>query len=580
MHFFRVPNCRGASARALRRILLAAALTGLQAGCVSMPQPRTATPAGAPAVAPEADTTLQLLAGQFALQAGNVGSAAGYFTRAAALLRDPAVAEEATRLAVAARDWTLARDALARWTALAPDQPGQAQVRAWIALGEGRLADAESGFDALLVDGNASGWRLVAQALIGAGEAKMAADLLARLATPERLGASEGNWIAASQLAFRLEDKALAERLATAARKRFASGSADAWSARLALDRGDRTAALALYADAVRHDPANARLRGAYAALLAESGDDRGAARVLAGGPQDDPSLAARAAYLARADDSRALAALYHEIAAAPGPRSGRRLFLLGQLAEMLEKREAALGWYRDIPADDERAIDARTRSIVVLDQLGLTDEALHGVHQLQQEAVGDRDSLASAYLLEAEILARHERIGDARQAYARGLAALPDDANLLYARALMEVEHGEVAAGQRDLRRIVELRPDDADALNALGYTLADHARPGDPVLAEARDLVARALELKPGEAAIMDSMGWVRYRMGELDAALPLLRAAWAKQHDAEIAAHLGEVLWVSGEQAEARRIWQEGLREDQGNKVLRETMRRLAP
>ncbi|MBN8728869.1 MAG: tetratricopeptide repeat protein [Xanthomonadales bacterium] len=574
-----MPNSRGASARVPWRAFLAAALAALLAGCVTMPQ-QPAADADTAATAYSSDAMLQLLAGQFALQAGDVGSAATHFTRAAALLPDPAVAEEATRLAVAARDWALARSALERWTALAPGQPGQAQVRGWIALGEGRPAEAESDLAALVADGSEAGWRLVAQALIGASEPAIGAELLGRLATPERLGSREANWIAVSQLAFRLDDKALAERLATTARKRFASGATYAWSARIALDRGDRKAALALYADAVRHDPANLRLRGAYAALLAENGDDRGAARILAAGPQDDATLAARAAYLARADDSGALAALYREMAAEPGPRSGRRLYLLGQLAEMLEKRQQALDWYRDVPADDERAIDARTRSIVVLDQLGRTDEALRGVRQLQQDAVGERDRLAGAYLLEAEILGRHGRIAEARQTYARALEALPDDGTLLYARALMEVEHGDPAAGQRDLRRLVELRPDDAEALNALGYTLADHARPGDPALAEARDLVARALELKPDEPAIMDSMGWVHYRMGRLDAALPLLRAAWAKQHDAEIAAHLGEVLWASGEHAEARRIWQEGLREDKENKVLCETMRRLAP
>src|SRR4029079_19323886 len=126
--------------------------------------------------------------------------------------------------------------------------------------------------------------------------------------------------------------------------------------------------ARSLYGLALKHDPKSVRLRGGYAALLADSGDHAGAARALAEGPQDDTTYGARAAYAARADDKAALGALYREIEADKSARDGTRLYLLGQIAELIDKREDALGWYREIAEDDEHWFEAQTREAVVLD--------------------------------------------------------------------------------------------------------------------------------------------------------------------------------------------------------------------
>ena len=196
-------------------------------------------------------------------------------------------------------------------------------------------------------------------------------------------------------------------------------------------------------------------------------------------------------------------------------------------------------------------------------------------VHDLQARAADDSKQLGETYLLEGEMLDRHQRGEDAVAAYDRGLQALPDDTRLLYARALLNDELNHVDASVRDLRRVLELKPDDANAMNALGYTLADRTDKQK----EAFDLINKALTLKPGEPAIMDSLGWVQYRLGHLDAALTQLRTAYAKQPDAEIAAHLGEVLWASGQKDEARKVWEQGRKKDAKNKVLLETIQRLS-
>jgi Flp pilus assembly protein TadD len=123
-------------------------------------------------------------------------------------------------------------------------------------------------------------------------------------------------------------------------------------------------------------------------------------------------------------------------------------------------------------------------------------------------------------------------------------------------------------------LRRVMQLRPDHQHAYNALGYSLADRNRR----LPEARELVVKALALAPGDPFITDSLAWVEYRMGNRAEALRLLREAYGKRPDTEIAAHLGEVLWVEGQKEEAKRVWREGRERDGDNEILAETLRRL--
>jgi tetratricopeptide (TPR) repeat protein len=538
----------------------------------------TARTAAATPVPPERDLPLKLLTAQFALQNGDLAASAEGFVEASGLSSDPALGEEATRLALALKNWPLAQAALTRWQHLAPADPGVIQARAWIALGEGRGDAAYTDLSTLAAVGDDQSWRLIAQALLNTDDKMIAAHLLERLATPERLGAKESNWVAVSQLAFKLGDKDVSRHLADTAVSRFHGDDSYAWSARLALDRGDKKTARAIFGEALHRNPKSAHLRGGYAALLADSGDNAGAALALSNGPQDDITYGARAAYAARADDKAALQSLYRELNADKSARAGKRLYLLGQVAEMIEKREEALAWYRTISDDDEHWFDAQMREVVLLDKLGRADQALDFVHQLQAQASEDSEQLGGAYLLEADLL-RKSRPRDAIAVYTRALGVLPDDPRLLYARALLAVDEGDLAAGERDLRRVIELKPDDAEAMNALGYTLADRGERSDAAKqGEALDLIQRALKLKPDEPAIIDSMGWVRYRMGDLDASIESLRRAFEKQPDADIAAHLGEVLWVKGERDEARRVWEQGRKKDAKNKALLEAIKRL--
>src|SRR5699024_3966787 len=236
----------------------------------------------------------------------------------------------------------------------------------------------------------------------------------------------------------------------------------DEEQARLALER--------IEAQALR----SPELRMAIAAQYKELEDLQAAARIMALGPQDERSYALRASLLVRAEDEQALLALYREIEEqAEAPHPGWRL-LLGQLAEHLDRPADALEWYRSVPGGGQRAI-ARLRAPRALFDLGRADEAFAELRELQSDADVDEALRRDSHLMEAEL--RREAGDEAGElgAYARGLAAWPDEGALLYARALMWERRDQIDRAEADLRRLLVAEPENVHALNALGYTLAD---------------------------------------------------------------------------------------------------------
>ncbi len=515
------------------------------------------------------------LAGEFALANGDLDGAVATYVKAAQASDDPAIAAQATHVAIAGRHWDSAQTAYQRWQSIHPNDPGVWQAHAMIALHGDDVQAAQDDLQKLLGQPDGNGWRLVAQALVDADDKPQAGRLLERLATPAQLGSKPEIWIAVGQLASRLGDKVLADDLAQGAVKKFGTAETYIWAAQAKVQAGDKAGARSLFAEALKRDSKNTHLRMAYAALLGQLGDNAQAARLLAQGPQDELTYSARAAYAARADDKSLIEPLYRELKAQPQPHPGTVLNLLGELAEMLERKTEALDWYKQVPEDDEHWFEAQVRSVLLLDGDGKSVEALAMIHRLQARAGDDAKELGDVYLIEADLLHKHGKGDDAIAVYDRGLQATPDDTRLLYARALLNDDLNHVDAAVRDLRRLLELKPNDADALNALGYTLADRTESQK----EALSLIEKALVLKPDEPAIMDSLGWVQYRLGQIDEAVSHLRTAYAKQPDPEIAAHLGEVLWVSGQKDEAKKIWEQGRKKDAQNKVLLETIHRLA-
>jgi len=589
-----------------RREWVLVAAAALLSACAAVPAGKSAARAGsAPQplqrldVAPdksESELIANLLAAELALTDGDTAAATQRYVDAAQASNDPAVAEQATHIAIASKQWEPARTALLRWQALNGDEIGVRQARAMLALHAG--ADDAAFMDlAWLARQPTGGWRAVSQALLSAEDKRLAGLVFERLLRGD--GATPGNtvkaadfgndpqvWIAVGQIAMRLDRGDIAQTLAQRAVDRFHTPETYAWAAQVRIGIGDKDGARKLFADALRSARTapgkegredSARLRVAYAALLGDLGDYSQAAAVLAQGPQNDRVFAARAAYLARSggkDNKAQVEALYKQVLAAPEPRSAVRLLLLGQLSELAERKPDALKWYGQIDEDDDQWFDGQQRIAILLYDTGRVNDAMNLLHELEARVADEAKTLGEVFLLEAELVGKGKRPADAVAVYDRGLQALPDDTRLLYARALTYEGLDRVDESVRDLRRVLELKPDDADAMNALGYTLADRT----DKKAEALALIEQALKLKPDEPAIIDSLGWVQYRLGNLSAATEALRAAYAKQPDPEIAAHLGEVLWVSGKKDEARQVWEEGRKKDGENKVLLETIKRF--
>jgi len=511
------------------------------------------------------------MAGEFALQAGQLDQAARWYLDAARASEDAGLAERATRIALLANDDTRAAEGLALWRARAPGSLAVHAADATLALrrDDAKTARRELGF--LLADKGDLGWRHALSALSSGGAPALAGKLLTELvddhAIPDKLNA----WLAFGGLAQRLEQPALADRIIDEVVRRFPQEPRVALLRASQLresGRGDD--ARKVLAGIAESAYANEELRLSIAAEYDALGDSVAAAGVLARGPQDERSYGLRAALLARADDQVALGKLYDELKQESSKPDSERRLLLGQIAEMLERHDEALQWYRSVPGGDARWV-ARLRAANVLHELGRKPEAYEALRGLEGDATVDEETRRDAYLLEAELRQRDDQPVQELDAFARGLAAYPDDPALLYSRALGYERRDDIPRAEADFRRILVAEPDNVNALNALGYTLADRTTR----YAEALALIDRARAAEPGNAAIIDSYGWVLYRLGRNAEALVELRRAFALQKDPEIAAHLGEVLWVMDQKVEARRYFDEARRLDPDNRALKRAL-----
>ena len=242
----------------------------------------------------------------------------------------------------------------------------------------------------------------------------------------------------------------------------------------------------------------------------------------------------------------------------------------LGRIAEENNDPQAALLEYAQVgPGNDY--LPAQLRQADILMSNGRTDEA---EKRLAAAREAEPDYAIQLYLIQAETLSANNQGERAWKVLQQALLQYPDDLNLLYTRAMQAEKRNDLAQMEKDLRLIIKRDPENAMALNALGYTLSDRTTRYD----EAKVLIEQAHKLNPEDPAVLDSLGWVNYRLGNLDEAERLLRMALERFPDQEVAAHLGEVLWANGKQREARQIWEKFLKEQPESPILRSTIKRL--
>jgi Flp pilus assembly protein TadD len=228
------------------------------------------------------------------------------------------------------------------------------------------------------------------------------------------------------------------------------------------------------------------------------------------------------------------------------------------------------LSWLANFD-NPHRDVDVQSGRAALLARQGQLTQAREVIRRVPERS----DEEARAKLLaEVQLLREFKRWREAVDLLAAANKRFTDDADLLYEQAMLEDKLERFSEMERLLQRVITLKPDHPHAHNALGYSLADRRLR----LPEAKALIQKAMKLAPGDPFIVDSMGWVEYRMGNRDEAVRWLRQAYAARPDTEIAAHLGEVLWAMGQRDEARRIWQDARGRDAANEVLKETLARL--
>jgi tetratricopeptide (TPR) repeat protein len=243
----------------------------------------------------------------------------------------------------------------------------------------------------------------------------------------------------------------------------------------------------------------------------------------------------------------------------------------LAQLAEDTRRYDDAIARYREITEGD-RAWLAKLRIGALYGKLGRVAEGQRWFNELPAVTVEQRVQVRQG---EAQMLREAGDNAGAYRVLSKGLDEHPDSPDLMYDLAMVAERLDRVDEAEKRLTRLVELKPDDAQALNALGYTLVDRT----PRTQEGYELIEKAHKLSPADPFILDSMGWALFRLGRLQEAEDYLRRALDQRPDAEIAAHLGEVLWARGDHDKARAIWQPQLESNPDNAVLKETVRRLA-
>ncbi|WP_372658436.1 tetratricopeptide repeat protein [Hydrogenophaga sp.] len=243
---------------------------------------------------------------------------------------------------------------------------------------------------------------------------------------------------------------------------------------------------------------------------------------------------------------------------------------LMAQIAERQKDFSAANAWLDRIEnAEDIMAAQVRRASLLAKQGQLPQARAL-----LRSQPERRPEDARLKYVVEAQLLRDNRAYQQAYEVYGEAVARFPEDTELVYDQAMMAEKADRLDAMEKLLRQLIAAKPDHHHAYNALGYSFAERG----VRLPEARQLIEKAVELAPGDAYIQDSLAWLEYRQGNLAKALDILRAAYAKRPDVEIAAHLGEVLWVQGQREQALKIWREALLLSNDNATLQETLKRL--
>tara|TARA_R110002110_G_scaffold91264_2_gene237658 strand:+ start:285141 stop:286925 length:1785 start_codon:yes stop_codon:yes gene_type:complete len=518
------------------------------------------------------DSLYPLLLAEFALRRRAYDVALDNYMQQATLLRDPGVSAHTTHLTQFMRREQQAMEAVSLWVELEPDNVEANNTLATLLVRQGRAPEAlphlalversgeranfpvllsdyaqldpdqreelAAGIDALALEFPENTQLLLLQSLVHTEHEEFDA-ALAKLNTLFKLEPYQPQ-------ALLLEAKILLAQSAKSPFKRLQK--------------------------ALAADPDNSTLRLQYAQLLTTTDIDRAREQfeiLSAQSPRDGDLLLSLALINREMDDDLAAKAYLRQLLGLE-QRIDEAHYYLGRIAEDAGELQAAVDEYKRVE-DGREYLSANSRIGRILIQEGMLEENHGWFSQQRVQRPARREQL---YALEADLLSKSGASATALEVLNLALRDVPESDNLLYARAMLLEQQGELVSMEADLRTLIARDPDNTTAINALGYTLANRTERYD----EALQLITRALELQPNEPAILDSMGWVLYKTGRNEEALDYLKRAYAAFPDPEVAAHLGEVLWITGANEQAIAVLQGARKKAPGHTVLNDTIQRL--
>jgi tetratricopeptide (TPR) repeat protein len=517
-----------------------------------------------------------ILLGEIAGQRGDFDVSVQRYLEATETAQDPRVAERAMQIASFARQYDIALLAARRWVALDSTNLEARKSLTALALQTGDLDEVVNQLDYLLgvSDDPDEGFR-TATALL-ARHADRQAALKATQQLVDRYPDNAFAWMALCRIAVVAEqlDTALA---AVDKALVLAPGLPTAVILKAqVLVRMERNAeATRLLAEAVAQHPDDTDLLFAYGRMLLDADDLEGAKRQFAKVVKIDPEYAQGLYSLALLElETRQYKAgekhLKQLLKQTPDDQNA--YYYLGYAEYEQGNIADALDWYLKVDSGDYWS-QALLRAATIMVTNGDLERMQDHMRALRQE---NTDQAVNYYIIEGQVLTDAGLHEQAYALYSDALEHNPGNEDLLYSRALAAEKLGRIDVTEADLRSILAGNPDDVRTLNALGYTLTDRTDRHEEALA----YISKAFVQKPEDPAIIDSMGWVHYRLGDLEKALYYLEQAWEMHQDSEIGAHLGEVLWMSGQHDAARRVFELSREAGPDNPVLLEVLDRLKP
>lgn len=516
-----------------------------------------------------------LLTAELAGQRGQYDIALDGYIEVAKRTQDAKFSERAVMIAMYVKNSNKTKEALGLWLRQDPKNLSARKIAALLALRSGNKSEATEHLNAMLIY-DATGFESALLELAGViqkeGRVDIIYDVLDELSKQHKDNAEI--YFIQSLMALQKKDKNLAEtKIQQTLRLKPDWEKAVILQAQIAVFGGDFNKAKLLLSDASDKYPNNSKINRMLAQILIKTGGYKEAIelykKIILADPKDFESQFAEGLVHLQLDQDQQAEDVFKKMLEQPDWRY-QACFYLGKLEEKQGNEKKALSWFDQV-TEGPFAFDASVSAISLLQKEKHLEEAGSRLSLLQMKFPRQKLQLV---LVQAELYNQQKKYDEAISALSNALTDFPNQKELLYTRALILERINKLDLAEIDLKKILAIDPNNFEALNALGYTLLNNS--GRYV--EAEKLLQKALYLEPNEAVIIDSFGWLQFKLGHLDQALKYLQQAYERQPENEIAAHLAEVLWVLGRKDEARTVFERAIKGSPDDEYLQDFKKRI--